>query len=300
MDKKRVAVLVSMLLSMAGLISAQTPAPKPPSAMTYVPVGINGPKGAVMGLKKENFVLLEDGIEQTVTTFYEPNSRIDVDIILALRALQKGRTDQNSVKIREAIENFRHQGNSQNKYTIEEMPFGANGLPDGISRHVSRLADSSIAIRKALVVITDGFETSAGEPVKALQEYVKKFDVPIYIFFAVDASGGPGGPSDDILEVVRGERIYLSAGAGYEDLTRMTGGSMVESEIDTQLRAMMEEFGRNLKNQYVLGFRSTNDARDDKWRKLEVKVKAPEAVEGVAAKDMKTKVRDRYFVAKVK
>jgi len=47
-------------------------------------------------------------------------------------------------------------------------------------------------------------------------------------------------------------------------------------------------------------FRSTNDARDDKWRKLEVKVKAPEAVEGVAAKDMKTKVRDRYFVAKVK
>jgi len=129
MDKKRIAVLLSALFAMTSLVSAQTQAPKPPAAMVYVPVGVTGPKGAVLDLKKDNFVLLEDGIEQTLTAFYEPNSRIDIDIILAMRALNKGRTDQNSVKIREAIENFRHQGNSQNKYTVEEMPFGANGLP---------------------------------------------------------------------------------------------------------------------------------------------------------------------------
>jgi len=127
---------------------------------------------------------------------------------------------------------------------------------------------------------------------------VKKFDVPIYLFYAVDPTApNQPGPTDDILEVARGERIYLSGGAGYEDLTRMTGGSMTQADIDTQLRSLMEEFGRNLKNQYVLGFRSTNDARDDKWRKLEIKVKG-EPVDGVAAKDMKTKSRDRYFVAK--
>jgi Ca-activated chloride channel family protein len=304
MDKKRVILVVAVLFSMAGLILAQAPAPapaqKPPAAIVYIPVGVTGPKGAVAGLKKENFVLLEDGIEQTITGFYEPNSRIDIDIILALRALQKGRSDTNSIKVREAVENFRQQGNSQNKYTVEEMPFGANGLYDAIDRHITRLVNASIANRKALVVITDGFESSGGEPVKALQEYARKFDVAVYIFFAVDASGGTGGPSDDILEVARGDRIYLSAGTGYEDLTKMTGGSMVQAEIDTQLPAMMQEFGKNLKSQYVLGFRSTNDARDDKWRKLEVKIKAPEPVEGVAAKDMKTKVRDRYFVAKVK
>jgi len=300
MDKKRIAVLLSALFAMTSLVSAQTQAPKPPAAMVYVPVGVTGPKGAVLDLKKDNFVLLEDGIEQTLTAFYEPNSRIDIDIILAMRALNKGRTDLNSIKIREAIENFRQQGNSQNKYTLEEMPFGANGIFDAISRHVTRLADQSIATRKGLIVITDGFESSGGEPVKALQEYVKKFDVPIYIFFAVDPTGGGGGPSDDILEVARGERVYLSQGAGYEDLTRMTGGSMTQAEIDTQLRAMMETFAKTLKSQYVLGFRSTNDARDDKWRKLEIKIKAPQPVDGIAAKDMKTKSRDRYFVAKLK
>jgi len=63
---------------------------------------------------------------------------------------------------------------------------------------------------------------------------------------------------------------------------------------------MMETFAKTLKSQYVLGFRSTNDARDDKWRKIEIKIKAPQPVDGIAAKDMKTKSRDRYFVAKVK
>ena len=93
MDKKRIAVLLSALFAMTSLVSAQTQAPKPPAAMVYVPVGVTGPKGAVLDLKKDNFVLLEDGIEQTLTAFYEPNSRIDIDIILAMRALNKGRTD---------------------------------------------------------------------------------------------------------------------------------------------------------------------------------------------------------------
>ena len=50
----------------------------------------------------------------------------------------------------------------------------------------------------------------------------------------------------------------------------------------------------------MLGFRSTNDARDDKWRKIEVKIKAPNGVGDIKEKDMKTKARDRYFVAKIK
>src|SRR5262245_46196548 len=145
MDKKRVAVLLSVLFAMTSLVFAQTQAPKPSPAMVYVPVGVNGPKGAVLDLKRENFVLLEDGIEQTITTFYEPNSRVDIDLILAIRALNKGRTDLNSIKIREAVENFRHQGNSQNKIVVEEMPFGANGIFDAISRHITRLVDQSIA-----------------------------------------------------------------------------------------------------------------------------------------------------------
>src|SRR5688572_25489345 len=161
MNKKRVTVLVAVFFAFSSLAYAQIGAPKPPSAMVYIPVNVVGPKNAYIGgLKKDNFVLLEDGIEQTVVTFYEPNSRIDIDIILAMSSLQKGRSDQNSIKIRESIENFRQQGNTQNRYVQDELNFGANGIYEAISRHITRLADTSIAPRKALLVLTDGFESS--------------------------------------------------------------------------------------------------------------------------------------------
>src|SRR5439155_9812914 len=110
-----------------------------------------------------------------------------------------------------------------------------------------------------------------GDPAKTLQEYAKKLPVPIYIVFAAGASAEPA----DIAELARGQAIHLSAGTGYEDLARFTGGRMYQAEADTQLRSNLEALAQELKNQYVLGFKSTNDARDDKWRKIEIKMLNP-------------------------
>jgi Ca-activated chloride channel family protein len=306
MKAKKIAVLVSVLLTLSLTGFSQTPAAKPGSNMVYIPVAVTGPKNSfVTGMKKENFVLLEDGIQQTITDFYEENQPIDLDLILALSGLQRGRSDLNSIKIREAIENFRQQGNSLNKYKVEELNFGANGIFDAMDRHITRLAMESINPRKVVLVVTDSFESSGGEPARALQEYAKKLDVAIYIVYAPPpptnvGTGRDPGLTDSILEVGRGQRIFLSAGAGYEDLAKFTGGRLFQADSDTQLRPFMESLAKEFKSQYVLGFKSTNDARNDKWRKIEVKIKAPQGIGDVKEKDMKPKVRDRYFVAKPK
>jgi Ca-activated chloride channel homolog len=290
-------VAATVLLAVSGIALGQAPSPAASANIFYVPVGVTGPKNVpVAGLKQDNFVLLENGIQQTISAFSEQNQPIDIDIILALGALQRGRADLNSTKIREGIENFRQQGNPQNKYLVEEMPFGANGIYDAISRHITRLSENSTNPRKLVLVMTDGFEASGGEPGRTLQEYAKKLNVPIYIIFT--ALADPSSSTDSITEVGRGQRIFLSGGAVYEDLAKFTGGQLFQAEHDTQLRPFLESLAAELKNQYVLGFKSTNDARDDKWRKLEVKIKAPQGVGTIKEKDMKTKVRDRYFVAK--
>ena len=290
-------VLAVVLLSLTDTTFGQTPAPTTSSGMVYVPVAVTGPKNVnVSGLTKDNFVLLENGIQQTISAFYEQNQPIDIDFILALSALQRGRADLNSTKIREGIENFRQQSNPQNKYVLEEMPFGANGIYEAIDRHITRLAERSVNPRKIVLALTDGFESSGGEPGRALQEYARKLDVAIYIIYTeiVDASAAPDG----ITAMGRGRGMTAGGGAIYEDLTRFTGGQLFHAEHDTQLVPFLQTLAANLKNQYVLGFKSTNDARDDKWRKLEVKIKAPAGVGTIKEKDMKTKVRDRYFVAK--
>ncbi len=293
MYKKTFLALTVVWLALAGVAVAQAPVADP--SMVYIPVAVNGPKNVyIPNLTKANFKLLEDGIEQTVTAFYAEDQPIDLDIVLALGALQRGRADLNSTKIREAIENFRQQGNPKNKYTIEELPFGANGIFEAIDRHITRLADTSTNARRVLLVLTDGFEASGGDPARTLQEYAKKLPVPIYIVYAAGASSEPA----DITELGRGQAIHLSGGAGYEDLARFTGGRLYQAEADTQLRANLETLAEELKNQYVLGFKSTNDAKNDKWRKIEVKMQNPPS--GMKEKDMKAKVRDRYFVAKPK
>jgi VWFA-related protein len=170
---------------------------------------------------------------------------------------------------------------------------------------VTRLNLESINPRKIVLVVTDSFESSGGEPARALQEYVKKLDVAIYIIFAPGPPENVGigrdpGLSDNILDVGRGQRIFLSAGAGYEDLAKFTGGRLFQADSDTQLRPFLENLAKEFRSQYVLGFKSTNDARNDKWRKIEVKMKAPQGVGDVKEKDMKPKVRERYFVAKPK
>jgi hypothetical protein len=293
MQKKTIFALSVAWLILAGSALAQVSAVDP--TLVYIPVAVNGPKNAyVPGLTKDNFKLLEDGIQQTVTTFQAEDQPIDVDIILALGALQRGRADLNSTKIREALENFRQQGNPKNKYTVEEMPFGANGIFEAMDRHITRLATASTNPRRVLLVLTDGFEASGGDPARTFQEYAKKLPVPIFIVFA---AGGTSAPAD-IQELGRGNSIHLSGGAGYEDIARFTGGRLYQAEADTQLRANLESLAQEFKNQYVLGFKSTNDAKDDKWRKIEIKMVSPPAP--LKEKDLKVKVRDRYFVAKPK
>src|SRR5678816_888491 len=111
----------------------------------------------------------------------------------------------------------------------------------------------------------------------------------IYIVYAPPppsevGRGRDAGLTDDILEVGRGQRIFLSAGAGYEDLAKFTGGRLFQADSDTQLRPFMESLAKEFKSQYVLGFKSTNDARNDKWRKIEVKIKAPQGIGDVKEK----------------
>jgi Ca-activated chloride channel family protein len=257
--------------------------------MVYVPVAVTGAKNAyIPGLTKENFQLREDNIPQTISYFSE-SGPYEIDLILAMSTLQRGRADLSSSKIRDAVEAFRAAGHPNTRFTVEEMSFGSNGVFDAISRHVARL-ESVRNARKAVVVLTDGFDSPGGDPGRTLQEYAKKKDVAIYIFYTAPT----GGPlSDDILEVGRGQQIHLDAGTVYEDLTRFTGGRLYQAEAETQLSGHLIALAQELKNQYLLGFRSTNDARNDKWRKLEVRIVPP-----AGQRDLKAKVKERYFVAK--
>jgi Ca-activated chloride channel family protein len=61
-------------------------------------------------------------------------------------------------------------------------------------------------------------------------------------------------------------------------ITDPTGGRTFQVNDISELSDTAVKIGVELRNQYVLGYRPINKARDGKWRKLKVKLNAPKGL----------------------
>ena len=62
------------------------------------------------------------------------------------------------------------------------------------------------------------------------------------------------------------------------DVTEVTGGRTFVIDSPNELADVATKIGIELRNQYVLGYRPTNPARDGKWRKIKVKLNPPKGL----------------------
>jgi Ca-activated chloride channel family protein len=58
----------------------------------------------------------------------------------------------------------------------------------------------------------------------------------------------------------------------------MTGGRVFAVGKLNELSDIASKIGRELRNQYVLGYRPSNHTHDSKWRKIKVKLRAPKGL----------------------
>ena len=63
-----------------------------------------------------------------------------------------------------------------------------------------------------------------------------------------------------------------------EELSDLTGGRAFFPDSVYELEDICTKIAVELKNQYVIGYHSTNEAKDGKWRKLRVKVNPPKGI----------------------
>jgi Ca-activated chloride channel family protein len=75
-------------------------------------------------------------------------------------------------------------------------------------------------------------------------------------------------------------------------ISRPTGGRAIFPDSVYELEDICTKIAVELKNQYVLGFHSTNGAKDGKWRKLRVKVNPPKGIE-----HLNVRAKSGYYAA---
>jgi Ca-activated chloride channel family protein len=140
---------------------------------------------------------------------------------------------------------------------------GRTSLLDAIYMGVHKMRSARYA-RKALLIISDGGDNHSRYTEGEIKSMVREADVQIYGIGLYDREAKT--PEE------REGPALLS------DVTEVTGGRTFVIDSPSELADVATKIGIELRNQYVLGYRPTNPARDGKWRKIKVKLNPPKGL----------------------
>jgi VWFA-related protein len=153
-------------------------------------------------------------------------------------------------------------------------PFGTTSLYDATAAAARRLA-SRTGTHKAIVVLTDGLDTSSALTAAEVSGVASSIDVPVFVVATV--------PSVDQRFLMETSDRPRAEAADLRDLSEWTGGTFVFASTLLETTVTASRLVDELRQQYVLAIEA---ASASEWRRLEVRVKRPSA---------RVKARSGYF-----
>lgn len=293
------AILLLAASNLTHVTAAEGKQPGPPGFRVNVDtvvvrVSVTDPLNRyVIGLDREHFRVFENKVEQKITHFSNDKSSISVGIIFDV----SGSMGDNVMSARNSVVRFLEQGDSADEYflvTFNERttllqdftarsenirnevsisnPKGRTALYDAIYMGLEKIKNAGND-KKALIVITDGEDNSSRYTFSEVKEFAKESDVQIYVI---------------------GERGEMGFGRGIiSEIVSLTGGRAFFPNNFKQLDYFCDLIHTELRNQYLLGYTPTNRTFDGEWRKIRVRLEAPEGLPKLSVRS-----KEGYFSPK--
>ncbi len=249
----------------------------------------------ITGLKSDHFTVYEDDVPQQVKFFSTDDIPISVGLILDISGSMKNKI----ARLREAVRRFIEWSNPQDEFfaiafnkqvmlladftdgevLLTYLPFlraqGRTALFDAVYEGVVKLRHARHG-KRVLLVISDGQDNSSRYSYGALSRLLKESDVQIYTI----------GTPDPTLYNTYFEQQGIAI---LQQLSKLTGGRHFTVMGASLLEAVCATIARELRQQYNIGYISTNTSRDGKWRRIKIEV----AREG--GKKFKVHARRGYY-----
>ena len=146
----------------------------------------------------------------------------------------------------------------------EFEPFGTTSLYDATAATARKLAARS-GTRKAIIVLTDGVDTSSDMTPREVSGLASSIDVPVFVVVTVPWL-------DQRLMLSAMERSMPSDSADLRDLAEWTGGQVMFATTPGETVAASTQLIDGLRQQYVLAIEA---AIGREWRRLDVRVRRP-------------------------
>jgi Ca-activated chloride channel family protein len=244
----------------------------------------------VMGLDAADFEVYEDGVRQDVAYFNRTNLPIALSLLIDTSASMEGRI----ATAQEAAVGFARRLRAEDLGGLVDFdtrvqvaqPFtnDAARLEDAIRKTTAggstslynaiyialkelkkvRARSEEELRRQAVVVLSDGEDTSSLVTYEEVLDLAKRSDTSIYTIALRD-------PDEANAKGFREAEFVL------RDLAQQTGARSFFPERVEDLSGVYERIADELASQYVLGYVSKNTKRDGAWRRVVVRVARPEA-----------------------
>jgi len=243
----------------------------------------------VTDLTRDDFKLTEDGTEQKVLDFYAEDRPITMALLIDTSGSMYDKIKEVHLAAGAFVDSLRPIDKAlvidfdDNVFLTQDLtsdhgllkaalsstePIGATSIYDAL--HASYRKIGKIEGRKAIIVLSDGEDTSSQFGFKRVLEEAKSNNAIIY---GIALGGGSSGARKDVLK----------------EFAEVTGGELFVVKKASELGDTYDRIAEELRRQYYLTYSTTNQQWDGRWIKLKVESNRP---------GIKIRARRGYFAVR--
>jgi Ca-activated chloride channel homolog len=250
--------------------------------LVLVPLTVTDPMDRlVTGLEKENFFVYENSHLETLKSFSSDDVPVSIGVIFDL----SGSMANKVIRARDSILQFMKTSNPQDEFFV----VGFNDRPELIDDFTSSTDDIEARLatvkagrrtalldaiyfglnkmkqakyeRKALLVVSDGGDNRSRYTEGEVRSVVRESGVQIYSIGIFD-------PYAATTEERLGPLLL-------DDVCEETGGRLFRVDDIAEMGDIATKISSELRHEYVLGYKPSDERRDGKWRKVKVRLVPP-------------------------
>lgn len=288
------AILLLSALMLSGSVRAQTPRPsgapiipieRPVKTTADAPIITNTDlvtiTATVTGLDRTGFTIYDDGVVQKISFLSDTDAPISLAIVFDLSTSMSG---DKIVRAKKALAQFAETSHREDEYFLigfnERVQLLLQGPRDAhelYEKLVSAEAEGSTALydavylgiekvqcgsrpRQAILLITDGYDTSSLYKYKELRRSLQESDAVLYAI---------GLLSNSRFERRWGRNVL-------EELASISGGKAFFPDDDKEMTEAFDRIALDLRHQYSLGYRPSDLEDTRKLHRVKLVVAAPD------------------------
>lgn len=239
----------------------------------------------VRDLTERDFQVLDGGINRRIEDFRHDESPITVALLFDISGSMESRMGQAREAATQVLNWLTDKDDEAAVYTFDThldevrgfssglrvlpeqlsavRPFGATSLHDAIA-HTAEKVGRRPALRRAVVVFTDGQDTASKLSPSEVSGLASSIDVPVFIVGIVPSIDNPSA------DISTGTTANSPLVGSLSNLAAWTGGQVFVVSTISERSQMARQLVDELRHQYLIAFEASSLSG---WHPLEVRVK---------------------------